>query len=77
MSLIRVYPQHWFSPRNAQQSEQGFQPRRLMIRPVGPGRAGVASPPVDRRFPLGQEGEQPVGRDGLGLRPHLLHRQRM
>ena len=26
MSLIRVYPQHWFSPRNAQQSEQGFQP---------------------------------------------------
>ena len=26
MSLIRVYPQHWFSPRNAQQSEQSFQP---------------------------------------------------
>ena len=26
MSLIRVYPQHWFSPRNAQQPEQSFQP---------------------------------------------------
>lgn len=26
MSLIRVYPQQWFSPRNAQQSEQGLQP---------------------------------------------------
>lgn len=26
MSLIRVYPQHWFSPRNARQSEQSFQP---------------------------------------------------
>ena len=26
ISLIRVYPQHWFSPRNAQQPEQSFQP---------------------------------------------------
>ena len=57
------------SPTQIEIAEQGFQPRRLMIRPVGPGRAGVASPPVDRRFPLGQEGEQPVGRDGLGLPP--------
>ena len=28
MSLIRVYPQHWFSPRNAQQPDQHwFSPR--------------------------------------------------
>ena len=55
MSLIRVYPQHWFSPRNAQQSEQGFQPLDRLHHDIDRLFNGFFTPSDDKAYTIHME----------------------